>query len=153
MTITPRARHATHIFGAVTVAVCFGALNGCYDGSALIEEARNAALNTRLAEIDLGAYQTVLPHNQDTSAVVELEFRIFGTVGRYSVPAVEHQLAADGFRVRHETLVAVRKATLEELADPDFVQLRERIETVVNSILTDAPVKSIGFYEVRLVNR
>jgi hypothetical protein len=39
------------------------------------------------------------------------------------------------------------------LADPDFAQLRARIETVVNSILTDAPVKSIGFYEVRFVNR
>ena len=119
----------------------------------MIEEARNAALNTRLAEIDLGTYHTILPHDQHTSAVVELEFRIFGTVGRYSVPAVESQLAADGFRVRHETLAAVRKATREELADPDFAQLRARIETVVNSILTDAPVKSIGFYEIRFVNR
>ena len=153
MTINPRTRLAAHALGAATFVICLGTLSGCYDGGALIEEARSAALNTRLAEIDLGSYRTALPHDRDTSAVVELELRIFGTVGRYSVPAVENQLAADGFRVRHETLAAVRKATREELADPDFAQLRARIETVVNGILTDAPVKSIGFYEVRFVNR
>ncbi len=139
------------------LAVCFATslstLTGCYNGDAMIEQARSTAMDTRLAEIDLGSYATSLPRDRDTNSVVELRFRIFGTVRRYKVPDVESQLAADGFRIRHAALAAVRQATPEELTEPDFTQLRARIETVVNSILSDAPVKTIGFYEMRLVNR
>ena len=126
---------------------------GCYDGDALINEVRSAALRTRLVEVDLGSFRTTMPHERNTSEATELRLHIFGTVPRYRVPEIEKQLKADGFRLRHETLSAVRKSTPEELAEPSLTTLRTRIEEVVNQHLTDAPVKTIGFYEVRLTNR
>jgi flagellar basal body-associated protein FliL len=74
-------------------------------------------------------------------------------VPRYRVPDVEKRLKVEEYRLRHETLGAVRSATRDELAEPSLTQLRERIEKVVNEILEDAPVKSIGFYEMSLRQR
>jgi hypothetical protein len=116
----------------------------CYDGEALIHQARSAAHNNSLAEIDLGSYETTLPRDQNTDAITELNIHIFGTVSRYHVPAIEKQLRLDEYRLRHETLTAVRKTTRDELAEPSLAQLRERIEKVVNNILAEAPIKSIG---------
>jgi hypothetical protein len=126
---------------------------GCYDGKALIEDARSQALRTRLVEVDLGSYCTAMPREPQTSETAELSLHIFGTVPRYRVPEIEKQLEADGYRLRHETLAAVRHATPVELAEPSFDRLRARIEEVVNQNLKEAPVKSIGFYEVRLRRR
>jgi hypothetical protein len=137
------------------VAMAFGmaACTGCYDGEALVEAARSTALKTRLAEVDFGKFQTTLPRDRKTNSLTELQLHIFGTAPRYRVPAIEQQLRAEEFRLRHATLAAVRTATREELAEPNLLQLRARIERVVNGVLTDAPVKSVGFYEVTLRQR
>ena len=126
---------------------------GCYDPGALINEVRSAALRSRLVEVDLGSFRTTMPHPRNTSETTELQLHIFGTVPRYRVPDIEKQLQADGFRLRHETIAAVRQASREELAEPSLNQLRSRIEKVVNHILDDAPVKTIGFYDVRMRTR
>jgi hypothetical protein len=126
------------------------ACGGCYDGEALVQAARSSALKTRLAEVDFGMYRTTLPRDARTQTITELKLHVFGTVPRYRVPEIEKRLKAEEYRLRHTTLGAVRKATREELAEPSFTQLRERIEQVVNEILEDSPVKSIGFYEVSL---
>ena len=60
------------------------------------------------------------------------------------------QLKSDEYRVRYETLTAVRKSTREELAEPNFAQLRARIEKVVNQLLADAPIQDIGFYQLTM---
>src|SRR5436190_21012600 len=121
---------------AAALALCAG----CYDGSEMVKQAQTAALKTRLAEIDLGKFQTTLPRDPVTNRFTAVDIHIFGTVPRYRLAAVTKQLKVDEYRVRHETLAAVRKSTREELAEPTFAQLRARIEKVVNDVLKDAPV-------------
>ncbi len=131
---------------AVALALCAG----CYDGDEMVKRAQSVALKTRLAEIDLGKFQTTLPRDPVTNRFTAVDIHIFGTVPRYRLAAVTKQLKSDEYRVRHETLAAVRKSTREELAEPTFAQLRARIEKVVNGVLEDAPVNEIGFYQVTM---
>jgi hypothetical protein len=134
---------------ALTLSLCAG----CYDGDALINEVRSAALRTRLVEIDLGSYRTTMPRKRNESESTEIKLHIFGTVPRYRIPEIEKHLQTDGYRLRHETLAAVRRSTAQELAEPNLTALRTRLEKVLNAELADAPVKSIGFYEVQLHSR
>jgi hypothetical protein len=131
---------------AVALALCAG----CYDGSEMVKQAQSVALKTRLAEIDLGQFKTTLPRDPVTNHFTALDIHIFGTVPRYRLAAVTKQLKNDEYRMRHETLVAVRKSTREELAEPNFAQLRARLEKVVNGLLEDAPVKEVGFYQLTM---
>lgn len=135
---------------ALVLALMLGGVAGCYDGNALREQAQAAALNTTLAEIDLGEYRTTLPRDSTTGAFTSLEMRIFCTVPRAKLSEVEKQMAIDSYRVRHETLTALRMSTRDELTEPDLAKLRSRIEEVVNKVLTDAPVKEVGFYQLVL---
>jgi hypothetical protein len=123
---------------------------GCYDGQALVDKARTAAQGTRLAEIDLGTFRTTMPKDPVSNSLTELELHLFGTVPRYRVPMIERQLKTEDYRLRHEMIVAVRQATVDELAEPNLARLRARIERVVNSILEEAPVEAIGFYSVQV---
>ena len=141
------ANIAPCVLGVSTLLVC-ACCAGCYDGDDLVKRARSAALTTRLAEVDLGTFQTTLPGNSLSSALTELEVHVFGTVPRYRVPAIETQLKTEEFRLRHEMLAAIRTTTQEELTEPSLIGMRSRIGTVVNGVLADAPVKTIGFYEI-----
>ncbi len=144
-------RHALPETFLIGLAIsCVGPVAGCYDRDALVQTARSSAVTTRLAEVDLGTFQTSLPRDRAADSATALKLHIFGTVPRYRVPEIKKQLKVEEYRLRAETLGAVRKATRDELAEPSLAQLRERIERVVNGILTDAPVKTIGFYEVSL---
>ena len=134
----------------VILAAALSLCAGCYDGSEMVKQAQSVALKTRLAEIDLGKFQTTLPRDPVTNRFTAVDIHIFGTVPRYRLAAVTKQLKADEYRVRHETLAAVRKSTREELAEPTFAQLRARIEKVVNGVLEDAPVKEVGFYQLTM---
>jgi hypothetical protein len=137
----------------VALFLAVGLCAGCYDGDALIHEVRSAALRTRLVEVDLGLYRTTMPRKRNQSEATEIKLHIFGTVPRYRIPEIEKQLKADGYRLRHETLAAMRQSTAQELAEPDLTALRTRLEKVINAQLADAPVKSIGFYEVQMCTR
>lgn len=123
-------------------------VSGCYDGQALLKQAEAAALSTTLAEVDLGIFQTTLPRDPKTGLFTTMEVHIFGTVSRSKLSTVTAQLEIDNYRMRHEILIAVRKSTREELADASLTGLRARISEVVNKVLTDAPVKEIGFYQI-----
>jgi hypothetical protein len=125
-------------------------LGGCYDSKEMVKQAQSIALNSRLAEVDLGKFRTTLPRDPVTHNFTSLDIHIFGTVSRYQLAAVNRQLQADEYRLRHETLAALRKSTREELAEPNFAQLRTRLEEVANRVLADAPVKRIGFYELTM---
>jgi hypothetical protein len=131
---------------AAALALCAG----CYDGNEMVKQAQSVALKTRLAEVDLGKYQTTLPRDPVTSRFTAVDIHIFGTVPRYRLAEVTKALKSDEYRVRHETLAAVRKSTREELAEPTFAQLRARIEKVVNEVLKDAPIKDVGFYQLTM---
>ena len=75
---------------------------------------------------------------------------MFGTVPRSRLSEIKKQIKSDEFRVRHETLTAVRQATREELTDPKLAALRARIEKAVNGVLADSPLKEVGFYQLTL---
>jgi hypothetical protein len=134
---------------ALTAMVMLGitVTEGCYDGDVLIRQARSKAVTTRLAEVDLGSFHTTLPRDPASVSLTELKLHIFGTVPRYRVPEVRQQLKSESYRLRHETLAAVRQATPDELSEPSLARLRKRIEAVVNGIIAEAPIKAIGFYE------
>jgi hypothetical protein len=136
--------------GFAAVALASIIFSGCYDGDALIQRARSTVKSTGLAEVDLGTFKTTLPRDPNTNRITEVDLHIFGTVQRYRASAVKKQVKTDGFRLRHETLAAVRKSTREEFAQPDFAQLRARIEKVVNEVLADSPVETVGFYQLTL---
>ena len=123
---------------------------GCYDGSALVKQAQSTALNASLAEVDLGEYRTTLPRDLETGAFTSLDVHVFGTVPRSRLSEIKKQIKSDEFRVRHETLTAVRQATREELTDPKLAALRARIEKAVNGVLADSPLKEVGFYQLTL---
>jgi hypothetical protein len=76
------------LFGLATSA-------GCYDGNAVLEQARSAAQSTRLAEVDLGIFRTTLPKSPETNSLTDLELHFFGTVPRYRVPAIERLIKAE----------------------------------------------------------
>jgi|tagenome__1003787_1003787.scaffolds.fasta_scaffold20426293_2 hypothetical protein len=134
----------------LTLPLALAFMSGCYDGDALLKRAQSAALSTSLAEVDLGKFQTTLPRDSETGRFTTVDLHIFGTVPRSRLSAVERQLENDEYRVRHETLSAVRQCTRDELTDPTFVKLRARIEAVVNKVLADSPIQEVGFYQLTL---
>jgi hypothetical protein len=136
---------------AAMLAIAFS--SGCYDGDLLVLEARSAAHNTRLAEVDLGHFLTTLPRDRKNNSFTDLEVHLFATVPHSRVSSVKRQLAMEEYRLRHDLLAAVRGATSEELTEPSLAQLRQRVEKVIDAILADQPVKSIGFYQVSLRQR
>jgi hypothetical protein len=125
-----------------------GLSSGCYDGETLLKEAQSTALSTSLAEVDLGQYITTLPRDPNTGSFTTVDLHIFGTVPRSKLSEVKKQLAADGYRVRHAALTAVRSSLRDDLTDPKFAKLRARLEQVVNKELANAPVKQVGFYQL-----
>ena len=134
------------LLSALSVVV----LAGCYDGTALVDEKRSTALNTRLAEVDLGTYRTTLPRDRETARFTDVNVHVFGTVPRSRLSSVKKSMKFDEYRLRHELLAAVRSTTREELTEPNLAQLRARLQRVVNNVLRDAPIKSVGFYQVML---
>ncbi len=152
LTCLPAAagKHDTHTFWWLLLPLVLGISGGCYNGETLLKQAQSMALDASLAEVDLGEYQTTLPRDPNTNIFTSLDLHIFGTVPRSRLAAVKRQLKTDEYLVRHETLAAVRQSTREDLTDPTLAKFRERIEQVVNQVLTDAPVKEIGFYQLTL---
>jgi hypothetical protein len=132
----------------LAMAVGTTVLGGCYDGDALVKQAQSTALNSSMAEVDLGKYRTTLPRDPNTGRYYELEMHIFGTVPRSRLSEAKKLIKGEEFRVRQETLTAVRQSTREELSDPTLAELRARIEQVVNKVLAEAPLKEIGFYQL-----
>ena len=100
------------------------------------QEVQSTALTTSLAEIDLGEFRTTLPRDPNTHIHV-VELHIFGTVPRSRLSEVKKQIKADGYRVRHEMLAAVRRGTVMSFAEPNLALRRNRIEKVVNDMLAD----------------
>src|SRR5437660_80067 len=106
MHVTQKSTSGTLYCLCEIVVVGLVLCTGCYSGSDMVKRAQTAALNTRLAEVDLGKFQTSLPRDSETSHYTALDLHIFGTVPRYQLSAVTKQLKADEFRLRHETLAA-----------------------------------------------
>jgi len=92
-----------------------------------------------------------MPRDPVTNTAVEMKLHLFGTVPQYRIPAIEKQLKTEGYRLRYETLIAIRQTSLKELAEPDLGHLRSRLTNVVNDVLTEATIKSVGFEDFQIV--
>ena len=126
---------------------------GCYNSTALVDQVRSDALRSQTHEINLGLFRTTMPRDPITGTLTEIELQLFGTVPQYKIPAIEKQLEADGYKLRGDTLVAIRKTTAEELGEPNLGQLRTRLMQVANRVLKDAPIQSIGVEKIRIAEK
>ncbi|MCO6044006.1 hypothetical protein NG895_08805 [Aeoliella sp. ICT_H6.2] len=124
---------------------------GCYDGKRLVEAARNQAIRTRLDEVDLGEYRTTLPRYDADSSAMEIVVELYGTAIRYKIPDVEKTIEQDDYRLRQAVIIALRRTTAAEIADPHLTTFRERLLTVVNAELGETPIESLGFRTVRFI--
>ena len=120
---------------------------------ALVDQVRSDALRSQTHEIDLGLYRTTMPRDLNTNLLTEIELRLFGTVPQYKITAIRKQLKAEGYKLRHDTLVAIRQTTAEELGEPSLGHLRTRLMQVANNVLEDAPIKSIGVENIRIMEK
>lgn len=133
------------------IALATVATTGCYDSKRLIEAARNKAIQTRLDEVDLGEFRTTLPRDHADSSAMEVVVDLFGTVPRYKIPVVQEVIDRDEYRMRQAVIIALRKTTANEIADPHLTTFRERLLTVVNAELGETQLESLGFREVRFI--
>jgi hypothetical protein len=139
-------------FAAVSVlAVAALGCTGCYDAHALVDQVRTDALRNRLHEVDLGTFRTTMPRDPKSNLLMEMELHLFGTVPQYKIRSIEERLEADNYRLRYETLAAIRETNGDELTEPDLTHLRGRLTQVVNNILTDSPLKSVGIQDIKIV--
>src|SRR5262249_25142846 len=113
---------------------------------------RTDAQRNRLHEVDLGTFRTTMPRDSKTSLMTQMELHLFGNVPQYRIRTIEDRLETDNYRLRSEMLAAIRETTGDELADPDLAPLRDRLTQVVNGILTDTPIKSIGIEDIKIVS-
>jgi hypothetical protein len=142
----------THrLCSSATLALSLLACIGCYDANALIEQIRTDALRNRLQEVDLGTFRTTMPRDPKTNLLMQMELHLFGTAPQYRIHTIEERLESEGYRLRSETLAAIRKTNGGELAEPDLTHLRNRLEQVVNNVLSDAPINSLGIEELKIV--
>lgn len=131
-------------------AVCL-LMSGCYDADQLIHKVRNSAARNQLREISLGTFRVTLPHDARTSEMTEIDIRIFGQSKRYKIDEIEAELAAKAPQIEDSTLRALRETSRRDLAEPNLKGLRERLLETMNQELTNAPLESIGFYDVRFI--
>ncbi|QDV76186.1 flagellar basal body-associated FliL family protein [Botrimarina mediterranea] len=124
---------------------------GCFNSEKLVERVRNNAIRTRIDEVKLGQYRVTLPRNPQTGEMAEVDVKVYGETLRYKINEIEDELKSRAPEIEDRTLQVLRETSREELADPNLVTLRERLLTSMNEVLTGAPLKSIGFYQVRFV--
>lgn len=136
---------------SVAITIVFSTIVGCYDRQSLLDAAHNRAIRTRLEEVKLGHFRTTLPRTEMDPTPIEIEADLFGTVVRYKMPQVEQALKNNDYRLRHAVLVALRQTTAAEIADPNLVAFRERLHEVVNGVLSETPVESLGLRTVRFI--
>ena len=152
--LTQRRSISTRLLsGGAVCALSMALTAGCYNSKALVNQVRSNALRSQTHEIDLGRYRTTMPRDPITNTLTEIELHLFGTVPQYKIPAIEKQLKADEYKLRYDTLVAIRKTTAEELGEPDLGQLRARLMQVANSVIKDAPIQAIGVEKIRIVEK
>lgn len=143
--VSAATRRSTVVLAAALAAV------GCYDADALVEQARAKAVRMRLEEAPLGEFRVTLPRDDALNETTEVRLRVFGESERYKIKDIVKEAEAKRALIEDETLRTLREASRQELAESDLASLRERLLTVLNDLLTDRPLDSVGFYEVRFL--
>lgn len=143
--IKPTIQHA-----AALAAACL-LLGGCYNAERLVERVRDNAIRTRMDEVELGSFRVTLPRHERTGEMTEIDIRVFGRSQRYKINEIEADLKANGPQIEDRTLRTLRETSRRDLAEPELISLRKRILDAMNAELTDAPLESVGFYDVRFI--
>ncbi|TWT96707.1 hypothetical protein Pla108_24810 [Botrimarina colliarenosi] len=134
----------------LALALCVSQV-GCYSDESLLKRIRNHAIRTRVDEVELGQFRVTLPRNDRTGEMTEIDIRIFGESFRYRVNEIEEELEAKAPLIEDLAMRTLRETTRQELAEPDLESLRGRLLNSMNQLLTDAPLASVGFYDVRFI--
>lgn len=148
MTAQPnrRSRRSSCLL-AVLVAACAG----CYSGEGLVARVHSDAIRLRLEEIELGRFRVTLPRDERTSEMTEIVVHLYCEVARYKITSVKEETERLRPQIEDVVIRTLREVSHEELAEPPLNSLRERLMTAINSVLTEAPLQSLGFYEVRFI--
>ena len=133
----------------VCMATVCAPLAGCFNAESMIESRRAGALSV---EVDLGKFRISLPQPAETTAVAEIQFHAFGQVAHRNLNFVEESLEKNGPEIRHRLLLATRQLKPHEIEDPGLVSLRLHIASVLNELLPDEPLQTVGFYHFRFSN-
>lgn len=136
---------------AFTAALIGLLTTGCYSSEGLITKTRNKAIRTRIDEVELGEFRVTLPRDVTTGEMTEMTLRLFGESERYKINEIEDDLKARGPKIEDTAIRTLRETNREDLIDPDLKKLRTRLLAAMNEELNGAPLKSIGFYEIRFI--
>lgn len=134
------------LFGLTVLLLALLPVAGCYDGEALVVQAKIEASHGMREEVDLGKYYVTLPRRADKSTTVSLDIHVFTSVPAADVAKLEEQLEKNMHRLRHDTILTLRQAASEELVDPALAALRERVANVARQTLTAVSIDTIGFH-------
>jgi hypothetical protein len=149
--LLPRSSCQLRLTEIFALAIATLGCGGCYDAHALVDQVRTDALRNSFHEVDLGTYRTTMPRDPKTTLLMDMELHLFATVPQYKIRAIEERLETGSYQLRSETLSAIRETSGDELAEPDLTHLRGRLTQVVNKILVDAPLKTIGIQDITIV--
>ena len=141
------------LLGPVGLLLLCLSITGCFNGEALVAQARANASSTLREEVDLGKYTVTLPRPVDASTTVTLKMHVFANVAKRDVPKIEEQLEERKYLLRHKTIMKLRQAAPEDLADPALTTLRSSVADVTKQILSAAPIDSIGFYRFEVLEQ
>ena len=64
---------------------------------------------------------------------------------------LEELIEKERYRLRQAIVIAIRQTTANEMADPNLVTFRERLTQVVNEVLEESPIESLGFRQIRFI--
>ncbi len=136
---------APGILAGMLIAAAVVAVGGCYDAADLVAQAKEKASLKQLEEIDLGEFSVTLPREEGSTTIVAVRIHPFANVSKQRVHVISEQLGKLRPALRHKVILAVRKATPEELIEPELIRLQERVRRVAITELDAAPIHSIGF--------
>jgi hypothetical protein len=133
------------VLALVQIGGLLAPLAGCYDGAAMVARISRRVSDDHREEVDLGRYEVTLPRSDDDPVATTLNLEVVATVHRDNASALKRQLAAVETRLRHATILALRKTNRNELLEPKLQSLHDRVEATTEELLTAASIESIAF--------
>lgn len=112
----------------------------------MINARRDIAVLARLEEVDLGKFSLTLPQPTGSDQLAEIQFHAFGQVANRDLSKVTETIEELGPEFRHRLLMAIRQFNLSDLEESDLTMLKEKITEVVNEMLPEASLHSVGLY-------
>ena len=113
------------------------------DGEEVIDESEN------IEEFEMGEH-TVQASPPGTTRKYRIDFRLFGTVKNKDLQRLERLFKEHQGRFRNALMFDMRKATYEELNEPNLGLIQRRILATSNEIMGEPILLGIGFNDFQL---